>query len=127
MSIDAPSRLQLNSGFGQKSLGTLSQIKKRSTEQGCSLCKLVWTAIERYSAKVAVNLEKSNAYSTAAGSERNLGQGINSGSEFEQLEDKGEEPDVEPESTCSMVWEVDGRQARGRRTGATSGEEEDIQ
>lgn len=127
MGIDAPSGLQLNSGFGQKSLGTLSQIKRRCTEQGCPLCKLVWTAIERYSAKAAVKSEKNNASNAGAGSGSNLAQGISSGSEFGQPEEKNDEPDVNLSSECSMVWEVDGRQARGRRTGTTSGEEEDIQ
>lgn len=41
-------RLQLNSGRGPKSLGTIAEIQDRAA--GCSLCKLVYEAIGRYSA-----------------------------------------------------------------------------
>lgn len=45
---NATPRLQLNSGRGPKSLGTIAEIQDRAT--GCSLCKLVYEAIGRYSA-----------------------------------------------------------------------------
>lgn len=124
-SIVGTSGLQLNSGFGQKSLGKLSEIKARSAEQDCSLCRLVWTAVERYSQQVALNPEKNVTFSAGAESESTFGQGVESGSELERSEEKYEEPDVDPASDCFMVWDVDGRQARGGRT--VTGEEEDTQ
>lgn len=87
----------------------------------------MWTAVERYSHQVSSNSENNVASNGGAESESNFGQGVDSGSEDEPSEAKVNEPDVDPASDCFMVWEVDGRQARGSRTGTTTGEEEDTQ
>lgn len=108
-------------------MGKLSEIKARSTEQGCSLCRLVWTAVERYSQQVALNSENNGASGANAESESNFGQEVDNTNDFERNGKKINEPDVDPDSNCFMVWEVDGRQARGRRTSTFTGEEEDTQ
>lgn len=83
--------------------------------------------MERYSQQVALISENNGASGASAESGSNFGQEVDNTSDFERPGEKGNEPDVDPDSNCFMVWEVDGRQARGRRTSTFTVEEEDTQ
>lgn len=81
-------------------MGTLSEIRKRSEEKDCSLCKLVWGAIKLYSNGIA-----------DFDSEGSVDQGTEDDVDSEGAARRDGVQNAALNSQCFMVWELDGRQA----------------